>query len=136
MVIRNVVLRGFLTRLAKTMDKKAIPLFDQVRKTHNNCISSQNSVYRKGGALKWRRIAFTILIGKNRFLSKVRKIKESIRAIAALIWYYISDLVTAIAIFALVLLSMLFFPCWGLMPQLLLDVSRLRKKLKNFFLNA
>ena len=46
---------------------------------------------------------------KNRFLSKIRKTKESIRAIAALIWYYISDLVTAIAIFALVLLSMLFF---------------------------
>ena len=46
---------------------------------------------------------------KNRFLSKVREIKESVKTIAALIWYYISDLVTAIAIFALVLLSMLFF---------------------------
>lgn len=45
---------------------------------------------------------------KNRFLSKVRKIKESTKTIAALIWYYVSDLVAAIATFALIFLSMLF----------------------------
>lgn len=46
---------------------------------------------------------------KNRFLSKIREIKESVKAIAALVWYYVSDLVTAITIFMLILLSMLFF---------------------------
>lgn len=46
---------------------------------------------------------------KNRFLSKVRKIKTIALSIVGVVWFYVSDLVSAITILALIFLSLLFF---------------------------
>lgn len=46
---------------------------------------------------------------KNKIKCKIRETKIKLKKIGSFLWYYVSDLVTAITIFALILLSMLFF---------------------------